>query len=329
VLTGIIAFGVWVHHMFATGLPTLGLTFFAAASMIITIPSGVQIFAWLATIIRGRRPVYTTPFLFAIGFIVVFVIGGVTGVMFASVPFDQGVTDSYFIVAHFHYVLFGGAVFPMFAGLHYWFPKITGKMYSETLGKWSFWLIFIGFNVTFFPMHIMGLMGMPRRVYTYSPDLGVGGLNMLSSIGAAVVFVGIALVAINAFTSLVNGSRAGANPWSAATLEWATTSPPPHYGFASIPVVAGRDPLWEQPELSSDLTLTEGREILGTTVVDAEPEEALHMPEASVWPLLTALGFAAAFVSLLLTSVLAALLSTVVTLAFIGAWTWDLGGVPG
>jgi cytochrome c oxidase subunit I+III len=289
----------------------------------------VQVFAWLATIIRGRQPVFSTPFLFAVGFIVVFVIGGVTGVMFASVPFDQGVTDSYFIVAHFHYVLFGGAVFPLFAGLHYWFPKITGRTYSETLGKWSFWLIFVGFNVTFFPMHVMGLMGMPRRVYTYSPDLGVDGLNLLSSIGAAVVFGGIVLVAINAIKSLVSGERAGADPWGAATLEWATTSPPPHYGFASIPVVTGRDPLWEQPELGSDLTLTDGREILGTTVTDAEPEEALPMPEASVLPLLTALGFAAVFVSLLLGSVPAALLSTLVTLAFIGAWTWDLGGVPG
>jgi cytochrome c oxidase subunit I len=328
VLTGIIAFGVWVHHMFATGLPSLGLTFFAAASMIITIPSGVQIFAWLATIIRGRRPVFTTPFLFAIGFIVVFVIGGVTGVMFASVPFDQGVTDSYFIVAHFHYVLFGGAVFPMFAGLHYWFPKITGRMYSETLGKWSFWLIFVGFNTTFFPMHVMGLLGMPRRVYTYSPDLGVGGLNLLSSIGATVVFVGAVLVAINGIKSLVAGPKADANPWGAATLEWATTSPPAHYGFASIPVVQGRDPLWEQPELGSDLTLTDGREILGTTVTDAIPEEAIHMPEGSILPLLTALGFAAVFVSLLVGAEIAAIVAGVVTLAFIGAWTWQIGGVP-
>jgi cytochrome c oxidase subunit I+III len=327
VLTGIIAFGVWVHHMFATGLPTLGLTFFAAASMIITIPSGVQVFAWVATIIRGR-PVFTTPFMFAVGFIVVFVIGGVTGVMFASVPFDQSVTDSYFIVAHFHYVLFGGAVFPMFAGLHYWFPKITGKTYDETLGRWSFWLIFVGFNVTFFPMHIMGLMGMPRRVYTYSPALGVDGLNLLSSIGAALLFVGIVLVAINAIKSLLAGSKADADPWGAATLEWSISSPPPVYGFASIPFVTGRDPLWEQPNLSSDLTLTDGREILGTTVTDADPEDPLHMPEGSVLPLATAVGFAAVFVASLVGSVPAVLVSVLVTLGLIGAWTWDLGGVP-
>jgi heme/copper-type cytochrome/quinol oxidase subunit 1 len=225
-------------------------------------------------------------------------------------------------------VLFGGAVFPMFAGLHYWFPKITGRLYNETLGKWSFWLIFVGFNLTFFPMHIMGLMGMPRRIYTYSPDLGVGGLNLLSSVGAAIVFVGAAIVAINAIVSLITGVQASANPWGAATLEWATTSPPPHYGFVSIPVVQGRDPLWEQPELGSDLTLTDGREILGTTVTDAEPEEALAMPEGSVLPLLTALGFGGAFVSLLLGSVPAAALAGVITLAFIGAWTWTLGGVP-
>jgi heme/copper-type cytochrome/quinol oxidase subunit 1 len=177
-------------------------------------------------------------------------------------------------------------------------------------------------------MHIMGLMGMPRRIYTYSPDLGVGGLNLLSSIGAGIVFIGAVLVAINAIKSLVAGPKADADPWGAATLEWATTSPPQHYGFASIPVVQGRDPLWEQPELASDLTLTDGREILGTTITDADPEEAIHMPEGSIWPLLTALGFAGVFVALLVGGEIAAIVAGVITLAFIGAWTWRIGGVP-
>jgi heme/copper-type cytochrome/quinol oxidase subunit 1 len=325
VLTGIIGFGVWVHHMFATGLPDLGLTFFAAASMIITIPSGIQVFSWVTTIIRGR-PVFRTPFLFAVGFIVVFVIGGVTGVMFASVPFDQGVTDSYFVVAHFHYVLFGGAVFPMFAGLHYWFPKLTGRMYSETLGKLSFWLVFVGFNLTFFPMHIMGLMGMPRRVYTYPADLGVGGLNVASTIGAAIVVVGVAVFVINALRSLIAGEHAPADPWGAGTLEWAVSSPPPDYDFATIPTVRGRDPLWEQPSLVSDLTLAERKATLGTTVMDAEPEAEIPMPESSILPLLLALALAVAFVALLSQVPVVTAAVALVGIALIGAWAWRLGG---
>jgi cytochrome c oxidase subunit I+III len=326
VLTGIIGFGVWVHHMFATGLPQLGLTFFAAASMIITIPSGIQVFAWVATISLGK-PVFRTPFLFAVGFIIVFVIGGVTGVMFASVPFDQGVTDSYFIVAHFHYVLFGGAVFPMFAGVHYWFPKITGRMYDERLGKITFWLVFVGFNLTFFPMHIMGLLGMPRRIYTYSPDMGVSGLNLASSIGAAILAVGVIVFIANMVLSLRIGEPASSDPWGAATLEWATTSPPPEYDFAAIPTVEGREPLWEQPNLASDLVLAERKATLGTTVMDAVPEEEVPMPESSIVPLLLALSLAGVFVSFLAGAPLVAAAFAVLGAAAIGWWAWRLGGV--
>src|SRR3954447_5118240 len=186
--TAFLGFGVWVHHMFAVGLPQVSMTFFAAASMVIVIPSGIQIFAWLATIIRGE-PVLRTPFLFVVGFIVVFVIGGLSGVMFAVIPFDQQVTDSYFVVAHFHYVLFGGAVFPILAAIHYWLPKITGRMLDERAGVASFWTIFLGFNLTFFPMHIVGLLGMPRRVYTYPTGLGWETLNLISSLGAVVLAV--------------------------------------------------------------------------------------------------------------------------------------------
>src|SRR5215217_6485354 len=212
VLTGIVGFGVWVHHMFATGLPQISMTFFSAASFMIVIPSGIQIFAWLATILTGR-PVLKTSFLYVLGFVVVFVIGGLTGVMFAAVPFDQQTTDSYFVVAHFHYVLFGGAVFPIFAAIYYWFPKMSGRMYHELAGQASFWLVFVGFNLTFFPMHVSGLLGMPRRVYTYPDGLGWDAYNLLSTVGAFVLALGILVIVLNVLWSLRRGAPALADPW--------------------------------------------------------------------------------------------------------------------
>jgi cytochrome c oxidase subunit I+III len=324
VATGIIGFGVWVHHMFTTGLPRVGLTFFAAASMVIAIPSAIQVFAWIGTIARGR-PVFRTPFLYAVGFIVVFVIGGVTGVMFASVPFDQSVTDSYFVVAHFHYVLFGGAVFPILAGLHYWFPKISGRMFHEGLGRLSFWLIFLGFNITFFPMHILGLLGMPRRVYTYAPDMGWNGANLASTLGAIVLTVGLVLVAWNLGRSIRTGSAAPSDPWGGGTLEWATSSPPPSYNFASIPTVSGRDPLWHGP-VGDGLVLTEGRETVRTAVMDAELEEPLPVPESSPWPLVTALALTGVTVTLLIGAPVLTGVSSAVALVGIAGWTWRAGG---
>jgi cytochrome c oxidase subunit I+III len=271
IATAFIGFGVWVHHMFATGLSNVTYAFYSAASMVIVIPSGVQIFGWLATILKGR-PVIKSPFLYVLGFIVVFVIGGVTGVMFAAIPFDQQVTDTYFVVAHFHYVLFGGAVFPIFAAIHYWFPKITGRMLDETLAQWAFWLFFVGFNLTFFPMHISGLLGMPRRIYTYHPGLSWDLWNLLSTIGAFTLAVGILGTVVNVLWSLRSGKRAGPDPWGANTLEWATDSPPPEFNFASIPVVHSNDPNWDVADRLEDrvrleraeLTLSGGHETIGT-----------------------------------------------------------------
>jgi cytochrome c oxidase subunit 1 len=300
--TAFIGFGVWVHHMFATGLPQLGQSFFTASSLMIVVPTAAQIFCWIATIWTGQLD-FKTPLLFVLGFFFVFLIGGLTGVMQASVPLDLQLHDTFFIVAHFHYVLIGGSVFPLLGGVHYWFPKITGRMLSETLGRTAFWLLFAGFNLTFFPMHILGLLGMPRRVYTYPSEMGWGGLNLTASAGAAVMAAALLIYGFNIVISLRRGAVAGSNPWGAATLEWATSSPPPPYNFHPGPTVSSREPLWQDtPEQPVVVGLaTDRREVLVTYLLDAEPDHKYENPEPSIWPFLTAIAVSGLFIGSIFT----------------------------
>ncbi|HET7586277.1 MAG TPA: cytochrome c oxidase subunit I [Gemmatimonadaceae bacterium] len=331
VATGILGFGVWAHHMFAAGLPDISMSFFSAASMVIAIPSGVAFAAWIATIWTGR-PTMRVPFLFMLGFLVLFVVGGVSGVMVGVIPFDWQVTDSYFVVAHLHYVLLGINLFPVVGACYYWLPKITGRMLSERLGRWAFWLMFIGMNVTFFPMHILGLLGMPRRIYTYPLGAGWGTLNLTESAGTVVLVTGIVVFLVSVGVSLRRGAPAGANPWGASTLEWSLPSPPPAYNFAVIPTVRSRHPLWEDrvgdsgthapSELERGAVLDEGRETVGTTMLDAEPVAVLRMPGDSLWPLLTALAIALLFCGLLVPSVPISVAGATAIIACVIAWLW-------
>jgi cytochrome c oxidase subunit 1/cytochrome c oxidase subunit I+III len=304
VATMVLGFGVWVHHMFATGLPSVSLSFFSAASIIIAVPSAVGVFAWIATIWTGR-PVFATPFLFFASFIILFTIGGVSGYMTGSLPVDLQLTDTYFVVAHLHYVLIGINVFPVVGAAYFWFPKFTGKMLDERLGRWNFWTMFVGFNIGFFPMHIVGLLGMPRRIYTYSAGMGWSWDNLIITIGSFIFAVGVLLFIVNVIKSYRNGRAAGDNPWDAPTLEWATSSPPPPYNFAVIPTVSGRHPLWED-RLGGDsrphagLVLDHQRESIGTSPLDARPDIILKMPRDSYAPALLALALAAVCVGLAL-----------------------------
>jgi cytochrome c oxidase subunit 1 len=239
-----ISFGVWAHHMFAVGMSRTVDVYFAAASLVVGIPTGVKLFNWLATVYGGRWRM-AAPMLFSLGFLSMFVIGGLTGIILAVVPLDYQLTDSYFVVGHFHWVIIGGTLMGLFAGVYYWYPKVTGHMYSERLARWQFWLFLIGFLVTFGPMHVSGMLGMPRRIYTYPLDRGWALWNQLSSLGALIQAPSYLIFVYNLLISLKKGPPAGDDPWDAWTLEWATTSPPPSYNFETIPTVKSRRPLWD------------------------------------------------------------------------------------
>jgi cytochrome c oxidase subunit I len=327
ITTGLLAFGLWVHHMFVVGLPRVGESFFTASSMAIAIPAGVQIFCWLATLWDGR-PVYKTPLLFVIAFLITFVIGGLTGVMVASVPLDTQVHDTYFVVAHFHYVLIGGSVFPLLGAIYYWFPKIVGRHMSERVGRWVVGLVFVGFNLTFFPMHILGLAGMPRRVYTYQAEMHWGGMNLFVSVSAVLLTLGFLLFFVDALRSIRRGAPAEDNPWRASTLEWATSSPPPNYNFIHIPVVTSTEPLWQDPDVlpvGSGLRV-DRRELLVTSVTEAQPQARESSPRNSIWPFLAAI----ATTIMLITSIFnpwAILWGSIPLLATLIGWFWPKGTV--
>jgi len=241
---GFISMGVWAHHMFAVGMSATANSFFAASTMLIAVPTGIKIFNWLATMYGGKIR-FATPMLFCIGFLFQFLCAGLTGIMLAATPFDWQLTDSYFVVAHFHYVLIGGLLFTIFAAMYYWFPKATGRRLSETLGQWHFWLLVLGFNLTFGPQHLLGMLGMPRRIYTYAPGRGWELWNLLSSIGVVFQALAVLFFVWNVIRALRQGAPAGDDPWDAWTLEWTTTSPPPEYNFETLPEVRSRRPLWD------------------------------------------------------------------------------------
>jgi cytochrome c oxidase subunit 1 len=322
IATGFLSFGLWVHHMFATNVPELGKSFFTAASMVIAIPTATQIFCWIATLWTGRI-VLRTPLYFVLGFFFILVLGGLTGLMLAAVPLDLQIHDTFFVVAHLHYVLIGGAVFPLFGAFYYWFPKVTGRMLDETLGRWNFWLFFIGFNVAFFPMHILGLQGMPRRVYTYGAETGWGTLNMISSLGAAIIVVSVVLFLVNVWRSYRAGAIAGADPWGASTLEWATESPPPPGNFHPPLAVGGREPLWERRGVIGRVggLSNDPPEVLVTTLLDATPHHRFAFPTPTIWPLIAAIATTVMFVSSIFTPWAVVWGSIPIALALI-AWFW-------
>ncbi|NVM79910.1 cytochrome c oxidase subunit I+III [Duganella sp. SG902] len=331
---GVVSFALWAHHMFTAGLSLWSSTLVSAASMIVAIPTALQVFAWIATIWRGQVRL-NAPMLFVLGFLFIFVLGGLTGVMVAVLPFDWQAHDSYFIVAHLHYVLIGGLVFPMFAALYYWLPLVNGHRLSEALARWIFGLMFIGMNLAFFPMHISGLLGMPRRVYTYGPDMGWDGLNLASSIGALVLALGVLLFVFDAARTLWRPKREHGNPWRAGTLEWI---PAEDYATRSIPDVRSREPLWEDPQLPEQVragahwlpgSVTGRRETIVTSPVQARPLYLQVLPGDSWWPLAAALGTAGFFLLLTIHMTIIAWLCGLVAIGSVLAWMWQSDSLPG
>ncbi|MCK5931705.1 cytochrome c oxidase subunit I+III [Fulvimarina manganoxydans] len=302
--TGFISFGLWVHHMYTTGLPAISLGFFSAASEAVAIPTGVQIFVFLATLMTGRV-IYSVPMLFVSGFLAIFVIGGLTGVMVAIAPFDWQAHDTYFVVAHLHYVLIGGMLFPVVAGVFYYWPMISGRKLSDRLGRLAFWLMFVGFNVAFFPMHFSGLAGMPRRVWTYPEALGLELPNLVSTIGAFVFAAGILTIVYDVLRPRGSEPYAKRNPWNAGTLEWLAEMPGENWGVRSVPVITSRYPIWQQPNFIDDVDkgrfyLPDAeemkRETIVSSVLDGEPEQCLRVPGPSFMPMISAFLTGAVFI---------------------------------
>jgi cytochrome c oxidase subunit I+III len=333
--TAFLSFGLWVHHMFATGLPKISLAFFSAASEAVAIPTGVQIFVFIATLWAGRV-VFSTPLLYCLGAIAIFVIGGLTGVMVAVAPFDWQAHDTYFIVAHLHYVLIGGTLLPLFGGLYYYWPLITGKKLSDRLGRTAFWILFVGANLTFFPMHITGLLGMPRRVFTYPAELGVDGLNLASTIGSYLFAAGVLLIVVDLALS-PRRQKAPRNPWSAGTLEWLAHPDDEDWGIRSVPLIESRYPIWDQKDFVAKVDegrfflpdAEEGRrETIITTTLDARPAQVIRLGTPSVIPMITAVALGSVFILTTYHLYWLALGGGVATLAAVLVWLWSTAEIP-
>jgi cytochrome c oxidase subunit I+III len=329
-LVAFIGFGVWAHHMFTVGLPTIAVVFFAAASMMVVVPSSIQVFAWTLTVTMGR-PLFKAPLLFIGGFIVFFVLGGLSGITFAAIPIDQATTDTYYVVAHFHFIIFGAAVFPLLGGMFYWFPKVTGRLYHEGSAQAGFWLTFAGTALTFFPMHIVGLLGMTRRIYTYAPDDGWATYNLIETIGGYALAAGLVLIALNLVWSRLRGAPAGPDPFYGGTLEWVTPSPPPHYNFAVIPRVSSPYPNWDRADRSEDVrnlargvrVYDEGHETVASTVKDAHLDVVLEMPSESAWPIVVAACVTVLFALVLTSHFLASTAFAGLAALALAAWQWQ------
>ncbi|MTV23999.1 cytochrome ubiquinol oxidase subunit I [Nitriliruptoraceae bacterium ZYF776] len=335
---GILSFGLWVHHMYATGIPLLATSLFTAASMMIAIPSGIIIMCFIGTIWWGRIR-WSSAMLYVVGFIIIFVAGGITGVMVAMVPFDWQAHDTYFVVAHFHYVLVGGSLFPILGAIHFWLPKLTGRIMDERLGKIAFALNFIGFNIAFFPQHWLGLVGMPRRIWTYEEGLGWDGWNLVSSLGSFVMGIGMLVYALNLLWVHRRGlGTAPDDPWGGDTLEWATASPAPNYNFVGTMQVASPEPMWdgesvvgraddppvEVPEWQERLDIPRERlrEAITTTGLDARPDHIVTLPGHSLWPLWTTVAIVVSLIGVLIDGWPLALTGLGATIFSVGAWLW-------
>lgn len=294
IVIGFMGWGVWSHHMFTVGLGNIANSVFAITTMLIAVPTGVKIFNWLGTMWGGSIR-FSTPMLFALGFVAMFILGGLSGVSHASPPADAQQQDTYYIVAHLHYVLFGGSIMGLLAGIYYWFPKVTGRMLNDNLGKLHFWLLMLGANLTFFPMHILGLVGMPRRVYTYSATSGFEAYNLLQTVGAFILAASFLIFLHNVFSSMKKGARAGKDPWDGRTLEWTIPSPPPHYNFVTIPEIHSREPAWDmkyghdsEGSMPIERPDAPGAQLYNEAEEEDHPE--IHMPSPSYWPLVVAAG---------------------------------------
>ena len=319
VIIGFMGWMVWSHHMFTVGLGPIANSVFALTTMAIAVPTGVKIFNWIGTLWGGSIDM-KTPMLFAIGFIALFIVGGLSGVMHSSAASDAQQQDTYFVVAHIHYVLFGGSIVALLAGFYYWFPKITGRLLGEGMGKLNFWLMFIGMNVTFFPMHFVGLDGMPRRIYTYDSDMGWDLWNMVSSMGAALIAFSFLVFIVNVVRSYKHGEIAGADPWDARTLEWSIPSPPPEYNFSQIPTVRDRDPFWAQKREGVRAVPVAG---------GSEDEHDIHMPQSSYWPIVVSIGLLIASYGFIyigsynFISIGIAVIGMVITMVAVYAWSFE------